>query len=632
MHERGKVRRRWEPLQVAVCVLALLETTAFAVNFRAAVGPPILVSLPLLAGAGVSTAAVWRAWSVCPSPVGRRFWRALAVAMTISFVGRVVDIPALAAGPVPPPGLFRSVYLIVPFLIVIAALYRLPLGVRSRGERQRLLLDVATVTLAAVLFVWFVSRAQLAGTPSARLAVTISVIMVLISIIIFGLIKVILSDSRVVDRLALRLYSASMIITVAGILAQPVLASRPQITVDLLTRSVALVLTVAAANRQWRAVTAKDAAEAADRRPYSVLPYLAVGCVDTLLLVVLWRQDSGAQLVVGAVAVALTGLVIVRQLGALRDNARLLIEVGRQERRFRSLVQNAADVIAICDPDGTVTYASPGVEQLTGRPPAELLGTTGPAVHPDDVAAARDAFTAVAAEPGLVITYQARIAHADGNWRWVRITLANQLEDPAIGGIVSNTSDIDEVHAYHQQLSHQASHDSLTDLANRSLFEDQLAAALARDGGQRVSLAMIDLDDFKSVNDTLGHHAGDALLVAVAERLRRGVRPQDLVARLGGDEFAVVLDGIAPEHVDTVAQRMLGILTEPLQVDGHDLYVRASVGIADATPRTNPELLKRHADLALYEAKDAGKGCYIRYTKSMRPRMNKRTDPATERQ
>ena len=355
-----------------------------------------------------------------------------------------------------------------------------------------------------------------------------------------------------------------------------------------------------------------------DGRPYSILPYLAVGSVDTLLLVVLWRQDSAAQLVVGTVAVALTGLVVVRQLGALRDNARLLTEVGRQERRFRSLVQNAADVIAICDPDGTVTYASPGVQQLTGRPPAELLGTTGPAVHPDDLATAQGAFTAVAAEPGLVITYQIRIAHADGDWRWVRVTLTNQLEDPAIGGIVSNTSDIDEVHAYHQQLSHQASHGSLTDLANRSLFEDQLALALARDGG-RVSLAMIDLDDFKSVNDTLGHHAGDALLVAVAERLRRGVRPQDLVARLGGDEFAVVLDGIAAEHVDTVARRMLGILTEPLQVDGHDLYVRASVGIADAEPHIDAEVLKRRADLALYEAKDAGKGCYIRYAQSMRP-------------
>ena len=117
MDERGKVRHRWEPLQVAVCLLALLEIVVFAMNFRAPVGPPLLVTLPLLAAAGVATVAVWRAWSACPSPMGRRFWRALAVAMTISFVGRVVDIPALTAGPVPPPGLFRSAYLIGPFLI-----------------------------------------------------------------------------------------------------------------------------------------------------------------------------------------------------------------------------------------------------------------------------------------------------------------------------------------------------------------------------------------------------------------------------------------------------------------------------------------------------------------------------------
>src|SRR5581483_1398925 len=156
------------------------------------------------------------------------------------------------------------------------------------------------------------------------------------------------------------------------------------------------------------------------------------------------------------------------------------------------------------------------------------------------------------------------------------------------------------------QLSHQANHDSLTDLANRSLFGEQLDRALAGRDGRPVSLALIDLDDFKTVNDTLGHHAGDALLIAVAERLRRGVRPNDLVARLGGDEFAVLLDGAAGASVDAVADRMLGILTEPLTIDGHTLCVQASVGIAEAGTgdiADSADVLMRHADLALYEAK-----------------------------
>jgi diguanylate cyclase (GGDEF)-like protein len=165
----------------------------------------------------------------------------------------------------------------------------------------------------------------------------------------------------------------------------------------------------------------------------------------------------------------------------------------------------------------------------------------------------------------------------------------------------------------------------LTNLANRTLFAEQVEQALSRPN-RRVCLALVDLDDFKWVNDTLGHPAGDALLVAVAERLRRGVRPRDLVARLGGDEFAVLLDDCDPAEAATTVDRVLQLVAEPLVVDGHTVRAQASVGIADAGPDDDGDRLMRHADLALYEAKGAGKGCSARYTPAMQPKLKRRTD------
>jgi diguanylate cyclase (GGDEF)-like protein/PAS domain S-box-containing protein len=446
---------------------------------------------------------------------------------------------------------------------------------------------------------------------------------VLLSIIIFGLVKVVLSGSRVIDPMALRLFGASLVVEIAGVLAMPLFADHPYVSVEVVGRSLSHGVMVAAAIRQRRAasLTSEDR-DRADRRPFSVLPYFAVAAVNGLLLVTL-RGGHAAPLVVGTAAATLTGLVTARQLGAFRDNSRLLAELRLQERRFRSLVQNATDVTAICERDGTVTYISPGVQRLTGHWPEEMLGTRGPTVHPDDFAVIGASFHEIrTAPPGTTKTEQGRIGHVDGSWRWAQITFTNLLDDPAVRGVVTNTSDISEAHAFHRELTHQASHDPLTDLANRSLFGSRLELALARADGRQVSLALIDLDDFKPVNDTLGHHAGDALLIAVAERLGRGVRPQDLVARLGGDEFAVLFDGAGASIVEAIADRMLTVLAEPLIVDGHTLRVRASVGIAAAQAGDDADGLMRRADLALYAAKDAGKGRCVRYTTTMRPKVS----------
>jgi diguanylate cyclase (GGDEF)-like protein len=180
-----------------------------------------------------------------------------------------------------------------------------------------------------------------------------------------------------------------------------------------------------------------------------------------------------------------------------------------------------------------------------------------------------------------------------------------------------------ELREHEGRLVEQASHDALTRLLNRAGLAESGALALAGGAPTRsVALLMIDLDDFKTINDTLGHPAGDALLVAVATRLRGAVPPGDVVARLGGDEFAVLLHRVGgPADVDSVARRILDDVCTPVVVGEQTLLVRASIGAAVAEPGDDLDSLLRNADIALYEGKDRGKGTVVRYAPEMRARL-----------
>ncbi|MEU8656231.1 putative bifunctional diguanylate cyclase/phosphodiesterase [Actinoplanes philippinensis] len=168
------------------------------------------------------------------------------------------------------------------------------------------------------------------------------------------------------------------------------------------------------------------------------------------------------------------------------------------------------------------------------------------------------------------------------------------------------------------RLDHGATHDTLTGLPNRALFTDRLDEALAASHTERpVSVALIDLDDFKAVNDTLGHGVGDALLIAVADRLAAAVRKEDTVARLGGDEFVVVLDGMDPDNASTAAGRLIAALAEPVVAGDHELLVRASIGVAGGHSGENAADLLRRADIAMYAAKHHGGSNVEQYTEGM---------------
>ena len=288
----------------------------------------------------------------------------------------------------------------------------------------------------------------------------------------------------------------------------------------------------------------------------------------------------------------------------------------RSEARFQQLVRHSSDAVLIIGSDGRIRYQTPSVVRVLGYLAVDLDGAALERVlHPDAIAhVASFLDRLVHAPPETVRTVDARLLRADDSVIHAEIVGVHLLDNPDVNGIVLTIRDVTGRRTLEDQLRHQAFHDALTGLSNRALFLDRVDHALARirrSDSPIPAVAFIDLDDFKLVNDSLGHGAGDELLRAVADRLRGCLRSGDTPARLGGDEFAVLLED-APDTkaVVEVAERILDSLHAPIVIDGREVYARASIGIATRRgPTTTPEELLRNADLAMYTAKANGKGC-----------------------
>jgi diguanylate cyclase (GGDEF)-like protein/PAS domain S-box-containing protein len=413
------------------------------------------------------------------------------------------------------------------------------------------------------------------------------------------------------------------------------------------------------------------------------------------------------------------------------------IALTRSERRFRVLVEGSADIITLVGADGRILFETPAVTTTLGFDPADRVGRhSDDFIHPEDRAAIRAAFTDGVRHGGAAPRTLIRVLHADGSYRWCEVVLRDLLDEPAVGAIVANFSDVtarrqaevrlaeseanfrqlfaqnpqpmwvyerqtlaflevnqaaidhygysrdeflamtvpdvwesshvehadslrrrqgeDHVRTWNHvvadgrvivvemashdlefagrdavlvavkditdqraleaQLTYQAFHDPLTGLPNRALFRERVEYALAGRRAGNVHVLFIDLDRFKTVNDSLGHGTGDELLVAVAERLLPTLRGDDTLARLGGDEFAVLTVGV-PDGGELVARRIVDALHDPFPVGGGDVSVSASIGVAcDAA---SAEELLRDADVAMYGAKSAGRNRYEVFDPSM---------------
>ncbi|HWI21427.1 MAG TPA: EAL domain-containing protein [Baekduia sp.] len=310
---------------------------------------------------------------------------------------------------------------------------------------------------------------------------------------------------------------------------------------------------------------------------------------------------------------------LATQVSLALDTAALTEEMHRRtsEARFGSLVRHSSDLITVLDSDFNVVYQSPSIENVLGYTPDQIVGTRFDRLLPTHDKARLGHLLAddAAAGNGETQVIECGLDHADGTTRQFEILHTNLLADEHVQGIVLNCRDVSERKAFEEQLAHQAFHDPVTNLANRALFSERVRHAVARTrrGRNALGVVFVDLDDFKTVNDSLGHSAGDQVLIQVGQRLSASIRASDTAARFGGDEFAILLEDLeSPQEAADAAERMLETLAAPLQVDDKEIFIRASIGIAvmEAGRAADAQELIRDADVAMYKAKRDGKGTY----------------------
>jgi diguanylate cyclase (GGDEF)-like protein/PAS domain S-box-containing protein len=387
------------------------------------------------------------------------------------------------------------------------------------------------------------------------------------------------------------------------------------------------------------------------RLPEDVREQLRLHDAGAVLLLPLSGREGARGLLV---LCSPTGIsrVLVDSLESLASQVTLAVEAAslaedlhrrQSEARFRSLVAHSSDLITVLDAHGTVTYQSPSVErvlgyradELEGRDFARLLAKSDRPRLAQIVSGVGEAYVGGGSETHVI---ECSLRHRNGSWLQFEVQHTDLLQDEHVRGVVLNSRDVSERKAFEDQLAHQAFHDPVTSLANRALFADRVQHSIMRSirGGPSIGVMFIDLDDFKTVNDSLGHAAGDTVLQEVARRLLGAVRPADTVARFGGDEFAVLLDGIKDsEEAADVAGRVLRALELRYDVDGKHVYPRASVGICLAGQElgsSDAEELLRNADVAMYMAKRDSKGSYRVFEPAMHERVVERLELQAELQ
>jgi diguanylate cyclase (GGDEF)-like protein/PAS domain S-box-containing protein len=352
-----------------------------------------------------------------------------------------------------------------------------------------------------------------------------------------------------------------------------------------------------------------------------LLPSLAGGEVKLLLrreravrMSLPVRCASGALLdcLVSAVPAAGGRRWMVRLTSTANETERALrATADAHERRFATLTERSPIPTLLSEQGMRLAHVNDAFCALVGVQADDLLGTGWMgAVHPDDLEAVIEEASAVLGggdEAGKGEA-TARLVHADGSERTTVIRFS-QLFTPGVGaGFVATIEDITERLAVEARLAHQAKHDPLTGLPNRTLLAEHVARRF-RPGDGRLACIFLDLDNFKVVNDSLGHAAGDQLLVELARRLLATVRPGDLVARFGGDEFVVVCQDVGEDDAVALAERIGEALRHPVTLGGVELRPAASVGVTVQTgEHTAAEELIRDCDIAMYQAKAAGKG------------------------
>jgi diguanylate cyclase (GGDEF)-like protein/PAS domain S-box-containing protein len=643
-HAGWRGNRRWR----VWCTAMAAVTAAFtaAVGTRAG-GTEFSADLSNVAGVTLAVGAALLCLARAHRHRGRRRWAWALIGLgTSSWAlgsGACAWYETVQRAPVPFPGLSDLGYLCMVPLTAVGVLL-IPAPDRSRAHRARSLVD-GVLTAASLLLVSWVfvigPMTRLDRDSPLALGVLLGYPVGDVLLATVALFMVLLLRGNGDDQVPLALMATGLLLFAA---TDTTWAYRspggPHAPGGLLDAGwfAGLALVMLAAAREPDAPSPVGPPEWR-WSPATLLPYAAV--LAAFGVTTVW--SAGTDLNVTVVSYgrsALILLIVGRQLLTVLENSQLTrylesrvaeraADLSAREQRFRALVRHSSESLAVIDADTTVRYQSDSIEpifgysadQFTGRRLNELLGQRSGALLDA-------AIESIIGQPYGTAVVAVLMPHRDGRWLDAEMTITNLLDDAHVHGLVLNTRDISEGKELQDRLVHEAYHDALTGLPSRVLFTERLSRALtdaagprsggSPDEGSQVAVLLLDLDGFKGVNDSLGHATGDHLLRHFAEQLRGAVRDDDLVARFGGDEFAVLIESAATvREAELVAARIVELLHRPLHVDGRDIHIGASVGLAYATDAGGVDQLMRNADLAMYQAKAAGGSRFSSYE----PRM-----------
>ena len=578
----------------------------------------------------VTAATAWR----LPRGTSRKAWTCLSVALALYFGGTVTGVISWLHERDPFPGpadlFFLAFY---PFFMVAVGFM-----IRAAALRVRwsvFLLDAVIMVAGFGAFFWFlIIRPAEASTEGDVLKYTLSQAYIALNcILVLSLGMLLLAGAaNQTGRSVALLLSVGFTTMLLG----DVMWSVAKITGHYLSGDlqdvlyVACYLPMALAGREQLRISATGAGWQVPKSLAQSLPYAAM-LAALLVLVSLTRGDLANPATLMTIIVFGIGLlVMVRQSLVLREDAMIRERRAARlvEERYASLIRNASDVIMTVGVDGSLMFVSPAAERTLGLRPEYLVGKSLLEVWAGDDGERLRGFLAEVADSSGEPVGPVEVSIERGSDRAVlEIVGSNLSNDPAVEGLALNFRDITERKVLEDKMRQLAFHDPLTLLANRSLFRDRVqhALTLVQRGQSQVAVMFLDLDNFKSVNDSLGHDAGDRLLQAVAQRLVQSTRFSDTVARLGGDEFAILLEGIAaPKEVEALAASLIEVLDQPFAIGATEVRVSASIGVAFSNLDTSAEALLSKADIAMYYAKSAGKNRYVAFQPPMQEMLQER--------
>ena len=567
----------------------------------------------------------------------RMAWKFVSAALALYFIGDQIGVCAWLLGRDPFPGPADVFYCSFYVALTIASI----LLIRStpvRVQWVQLLLDATIFVVGFGAFFWFlVIRPATSAAAVSSLGQLLAQLYAALDCMLLLLLGVVLLAGSTSGDSARR-SSLYLLIGFVTMFMADIVWSLAKLRGHYLPGQFQDVLYLlynvplaAAGYEQLRVAAAPPRQTASSSDTLSrAMPYAAMFAAF-IVLVYFTRSDVlGPSTVMTMVVFALTLLMMVRQTIVLRSDALIREQNAARlvEERYASLIANAADVIMIIDPNGMLRFVSPASERLLGLRPGEMTGKMLADVWSGEAHGRLREFLAdIAATPsGTVGPVEFQFLR-DARRCVIECVGSNLTQDSAVAGYALNLRDISERKALEEQLRHLAFHDPLTLLANRSLLRDRVqhALSLAQRGSGSVVVMFLDLDHFKHVNDTLGHDAGDRLLQTVSQRLIKATRQSDTVARLGGDEFAVLLEGCESHaQVELLADKLIETLSAPIHLGGTEVRVGASIGVAWCDQEADAETLLSNADVAMYQAKSAGKSRHVTFQPHMQDALRER--------